>query len=56
VLVEATGRIMARVSAKMGVYTVKCWRKRGIEVYLEPGEDVENGSDADDGTSSTRAR
>ncbi|TCO58467.1 NAD(P)/FAD-dependent oxidoreductase [Actinocrispum wychmicini] len=35
VLVEATGRIMPEVSAKMGVYTVKVLEKRGIEVFLD---------------------
>ncbi|MBP2320907.1 NADH dehydrogenase [Kibdelosporangium banguiense] len=35
VLVEATGRIMPEVSAKMGVYTVRVLEKRGIEVFLE---------------------
>jgi NADH dehydrogenase len=35
VLVEASGRIMPEVSAKMGVYTVRELEKRGIEVYLD---------------------
>lgn len=35
VLVEATGRIMPEVSAKMGVYTVKVLENRGIEVFLD---------------------
>jgi NADH dehydrogenase len=35
VLVEATGRIMPEVSAKMGVYTVQQLEKRGITVYLD---------------------
>jgi NADH dehydrogenase len=35
VLVEATGRIMPEVSAKMGVYTVKQLEKRGIKVFLD---------------------
>ncbi|WP_199441292.1 NAD(P)/FAD-dependent oxidoreductase [Umezawaea beigongshangensis] len=35
VLVEATGRIMPEVSAKMGVYTVQQLEKRGITVFLD---------------------
>jgi NADH dehydrogenase len=35
VLVEASGRIMPEVSAKMGVYTVQVLEKRGIAVYLD---------------------
>ena len=52
VLVEATGRIMPEVSAKMGVYTVKVLEKRGIEVYLDTRvKTLENGHIVlDDGT------
>ncbi|MCP2165543.1 NAD(P)/FAD-dependent oxidoreductase [Goodfellowiella coeruleoviolacea] len=35
VLIEATGRVMPEVSAKMGVYTVKQLEKRGIKVFLD---------------------
>ncbi len=52
VLVEATGRIMPEVSAKMGVYTVKVLEKRGIEVFLDTRvKTLENGHIVlDDGT------
>jgi NADH dehydrogenase len=52
VLVEATGRIMPEVSAKMGVYTVKVLEKRGIEVFLDTRVKTLEGGNVvlDDGT------
>jgi NADH dehydrogenase len=52
VLVEATGRIMPEVSAKMGVYTVRVLEKRGIQVFLDTRvKTLENGHIVlDDGT------
>jgi NADH:ubiquinone reductase (H+-translocating) len=52
VLVEAAGRIMPEVSAKMGVYTVRVLEKRGIEVFLDTRvKSVEHGNvTLDDGT------
>ena len=35
VLVEAAGRIMPEVSAKLGAWTVEALEKRGIKIYLD---------------------
>jgi NADH dehydrogenase len=52
VLVEAAGRILPEVGAKMGVYTVERLEERGIEVFLETKvTTMENGHVVlDDGT------
>jgi NADH:ubiquinone reductase (H+-translocating) len=52
VLVEAAGRIMPEVSAKLGAWTVEALEKRGMKIYLDTRvKTLENGHVVlDDGT------